>query len=142
MRIILGADHGGFRYKEIVREALTTEDVEVIDVGAYEENPDDDFVDYAKEAVSKYAEGDKIVLFCRNGFGMNIVANRNKGVRCGIAFSKEAVVKGRTDDDINCLSIPSDYVTEAELIEFVNAFLKTEFSADPRYSRRINKIDI
>ena len=141
MRIILGADHGGFLDKEKVKEYLVKKGFEIIDVGAMVENAEDDYVDFAKEAVEKYSEGDKIILFCRNGFGMCITANRYKGIRCGIGFDKEAVARGRRDDDINCLSIPSDYVSVEELVDAVETFIGTDFSLDPKYLRRINKID-
>lgn len=141
MRIILGADHGGYLSKEKVKATLFENGDEVIDVGALVEDQEDDYVDYAKKAVLGFVEGDRIILFCRNGFGMSIVANRFKGIRCGIGFDEKAVIKGRNDDNINCLSIPSDYLEEEKLMEIVRVFLNSDFSDNPKYLRRINKID-
>ncbi len=141
MRIILGADHGGFVSKERIRDYLSGKGFEVVDVGAMEINQDDDFVDYAKEAIERFEDGDRLILFCRNGFGMSIVANRYRGVRCGVGFDNQAVIKGRSDDDINCLSVPTDYIDEEKMREIVDSFLTGEFSDDPKYQRRINKID-
>ena len=84
---------------------------------------------------------DWLILFCRNGFGMCIVANRFAGVRCGVAFDEEAVRRGRVDDDINCLSIPADYVESGDVKKMIETFLKTDFSGKDRYKRRIVKID-
>lgn len=142
MRIILGADHGGFSSKERIREVLKKKGIEVIDVGAKTLNETDDYVDYSKLATAAFLDGDRIVLFCRNGFGMAIAANRTKGIRCGVGFNKAAVEKGRSDDDINCLSIPSDYLNEEEIEQIIEVFLNTGFSSDPKYLRRINKMDI
>lgn len=143
MRIILGADHGGFELKEEIKEWLMKENYEVVDVGAEGLDPEDDFVDYAalvaKEvAVDPEARG---ILFCRNGFGMMIAANRFSGVRCGEAFDVAAVRKGRTDDDINCLSVPADYIKDGDVKKMIEVFLKTEFSEEERYVRRLAKLE-
>lgn len=142
MKVILGADHGGFSYKEDVKSWLESSGYEVDDVGALTLEPDDDFVDYAVEAVKKVTSSDdRVLLFCRNGFGMVITANRFVGVRCGLAFDVEAVRRGRVDDDINCLAVPADYVDKEKMLEMIEVFLKTEFSADDKYAKRVMKID-
>lgn len=142
MQVILGSDHGGFLIKEKVKVWLSGEGYSVDDVGALSLVPDDDYVDYAKEAVKKAGSNeDRIVLFCKNGFGMSITANRFAGVRCGVAFDEEAVRKGRTDDDINCLSVPAMYVDEEKVKRMIDIFLKESFSGDEKYTRRVMKLD-
>ena len=142
MHIILGSDHGGFSLKEKVKVWLGSEGYEVEDVGALSLVPGDDYVDYAKAAVKKASSsGDRIVLFCKNGYGMSITANRFVGVRCGVAFDEEAVRKGRTDDDINCLSVPAMYVDEERVKKMIDIFLKESFSSDERYLKRVMKLD-
>lgn len=142
MHVILGSDHGGFSIKEKIKAWLGGEGYEVMDVGALALIPDDDYVDFAKAAVKEMiSDDDRGILFCRNGFGMSIVANKYVRVRCGLAFDVEAVQRGRTDDDINCLSIPTDYVDEEKVKKMIDVFLKTSFSGDERYVRRVNKID-
>jgi ribose 5-phosphate isomerase B len=142
MKVILGADHGGFLFKEKIKSWLVEEGFSVEDVGAETLVPDDDYVDYAKAAVKKAASSeDRIVLFCKNGFGMSIAANRFVGVRCGVAFDEEAVRKGRTDDDINCLSVPAEYIDEEKIKKMVEIFLNESFSSDEKYKRRVMKLD-
>jgi ribose 5-phosphate isomerase B len=142
MKVILGADHGGFRIKEIIKDRLKSDDYEVVDVGSSSLVPEDDYVDYAKEAVREAtSSNDRIILFCRNGFGVCIAANRYVGVRCGLAFSIEAVRKGRSDDDINALAIPSDYFQDLDVINMIEAFLKEPFVREEKYMRRIMKLD-
>lgn len=142
MHVILGSDHGGFLMKEKVKGWLTVQGVEVDDVGAYSIVPDDDYVDYAREAV-KHTQGseDRIILFCKNGFGMSIAANRFVGVRCGLAFDKEAVRKGRTDDDINCLAVPALYISDEDVVEMIKIFLAENFSDEEKYKRRVRKLE-
>ena len=142
MHVILGSDHGGFQLKEKIKVWLLNEGYEVVDVGATSLTPDDDYVDYAKAAVKEaVSKEDRIVLFCRNGFGMMIAANRFVGVRCGLAFGEEAVVKGRTDDDINCLSVPADYVDEVLVQRMIKIFLTEKFADGENYKRRVMKLD-
>ena len=141
MKVILGADHGGFALKEKVKVWLVGEGYETYDVGAEIFVDGDDYVDFAKEAIDEANPKDKIVLFCRNGFGMMIAANRFVGVRCGLAFDKEAVRRGRTDDDINCLAVPADYIDEMSVEEMIKVFLNEKFDEGENYKRRIMKLD-
>lgn len=144
MRIILGADHGGFELKEEIKKWLVAQKHEVVDVGAEKLEPEDDYVDYAV-AVAEEVAGDEEsrgILFCRNGFGMLIAANRYQGVRCGEAFDAEAVRRGRTDDAINCLSVPSDYVKDGDVKKMIEVFLATPFSGDDKYKRRLWKLEM
>lgn len=142
MKVIIGADHGGFEKKEVIKTWLLESGYTVDDVGARTLDADDDFVTYANEAVKAViSSDDKVILFCRNGFGMCIAANRFTGIRCGLAFDVEAVRKGRSDDDINCLSVAADYFGETEIREMISVFLKEPASQEERYTRRIIKLD-
>jgi len=142
MKIIIGADHGGFTFKEEVKKWLAGLGHDVKDIGAEKLDPDDDYVDYAALVAGELSDDESLkgVLFCRNGYGTMITANRVAGVRCGLAFDKLAVAKGRNDDDINCLSIPSDYLTLEQAKSMVSIFLETKFSDVERYKRRLWKL--
>lgn len=141
MRVILAADHGGFEAKEKIVDFLDEKGYEVEDMGAYQLTGDDDYVDYAQKAIGEMKESDRVVLFCRNGMGMCIVANKFRGVRCGLGFGPEAVRRGRLDDNINALAIPVDYCTDEGVREMIKLFLSTEFSTEEKYIRRFNKVN-
>ena len=143
MKMVIGADHGGYQVKEMVREWLVDTGVEVRDVGAVNYAEEDDFVDYA-ERVAREINGDKEVrgiVFCRNGVGVSIVANRFRKVRCALGFDVEQVKKARTDDDVNCLAVAADYSSEETVKEMIEVFMKTEFSGEDRFVRRLLKLD-
>jgi ribose 5-phosphate isomerase B len=144
MKIVLGADHGGWQMKEDVKEWLGEKGYEVKDVGAKEKVQDDDYIDFAVLAVKELQEADKTkgFLFCRNGFGMVIAANRFGGVRCGLGFDAKAVEKGRMDDDINCLAFPADYVELESVKEMIEIFLETELNEDEKYKGRLSKLNL
>ena len=142
MRIFVGADHGGYELKETVKDWYRSWRNEVTDVGAGSLDEEDDFIDYATlvaKEVRKNKE-DRGILFCRNGFGMMITANRFAGIRCGLAFDKKAVERGRSDDDINCLAIPVDYLSEDDVKEMIRVFLETQFGGEERFVRRLKKL--
>ena len=143
MKIILGADHGGFELKEEIKKWLMGQKHDVKDVGAEKLEPEDDFVDYAVLVAEEIAENGEArgILFCRNGYGMMIAANRFPGVRCGEAFNIEAVSRGRTDDDINCLSVPADYIKNDNVRKMIEVFLETKFSGEEKYKRRLGKLE-
>jgi len=136
----MAADHGGFDLKERMKEWLKTSGYEVVDVGAGEMAGDDDYTDYAQKGVKQMTENDRLLLFCRNGLGMIITANRFGHIRCGLAFDREAVKRGRRDDDINALAVPADYLDEGKTEEMVRTFIEEPFSNLEKYRRRLSKL--
>ena len=144
MKVWLGADHAGFKKKEMLKEWLKSEGYEIEDVGVFDEKGRVDFVDFAILVASELEEDerDRGVLFCRNGFGMVMAANRFSKVRCGFGFDVEAVRKGREKDDINCVAIPADYMEEKKIKEMVKIMLETDFIGEERHKRRIEKLSL
>lgn len=143
MKVILGADHGGFVLKETIKRWLVEIGIDVEDVGAEELSMGDDYVDHGIQVARELERGEKSrgLLFCRNGFGMMITANRFSRVRCGLAFDVEAVKRGRRDDDINCLAVPADYIGIEKTKQMIKTFLEEPFSEEDRYKRRLDKLE-
>jgi ribose 5-phosphate isomerase B len=142
MKIYIGTDHGGFELKQKLVDWLASEGYEIVDLGAKELEAEDDFVDYALLVTDSLAFEPEArgILLCRNGVGMDIVANRAPEVRCALGFDSGQVEKARSDDNINCLSLPADYIDEVKAKELVEAFLKTKFSGEERFVRRLDRL--
>lgn len=148
MTIYIGADHRGFALKATVAAALTGDGHDVIDVGAAVLDPADDYPDFARAVAEKVAAGTvggdadvRGIVICGSGFGMDIVANRCKGVRCALAMSPEHIRVGRHDDDVNVLSLAADFISSEQALAIVRMFLSTPFEKNEvRYARRIKKI--
>ncbi|MFC1653995.1 RpiB/LacA/LacB family sugar-phosphate isomerase [Patescibacteria group bacterium] len=140
MRIFVGADHRGFKLKQDLVAFLKTLGHEVIDVGASVYDSDDDYVDYARKACESLEEGDRGILLCGSGHGVDIVANKHKGIRGILGFNLEVVVQGREHEDANVLSIPAEWVEKEEVFEMAKTFMETSFSGKENYKRRIEKI--
>lgn len=139
MRVYIGSDHRGFKLKEKIKQWLTQEGYEVEDVGAYLLDPDDDYVDFGIR-VAELVEGgeshDRGILLCGSGHGMDILANRFRGVNAILAFNIEVTRQGREHEGANVLVLPANWVEEEEAKERVRVFLETEVNNDERYQHR------
>ncbi len=141
MKIGIGSDHAGFRYKELIKAHLVSALHEVEDFGTHSEAP----VDYplyirpVAEAVAR-GEVERGIVLGGSGNGEAIVANRVRGVRCTLCWNTESARLGRAHNDSNCLSLGGRMVTEAEALAIVDVWLATPFDGG-RHQRRIEMID-
>ena len=139
-KIYIGADHRGFELKEKTKDWLS--DYEVTDLGAYDLNPKDDYTIYAEKVASMVVEENAMgILLCGSGVGVEVVANKFDGIRASVGKSREQVMAGRADDDMNVLVLAADYTNEREAKEMVQAFVRTEFSGKARHKRRLKEIE-
>ncbi len=141
MRIAIGSDHAGYRYKEAIRGHLAAAGHEVVDFGTHS----DEAVDYplvirpTAEAVER-GECERGIVLGGSGNGEAIVANRVRGVRCALCWSVESAELGRRHNDANVISIGARMVSEELALAIVDAWLATPF-AGGRHARRIAQID-
>lgn len=133
----MGADHRGFELKNKLLEYLTAQKYEVEDCGAYSYDATDDYPLIVDAVVGKMdVEVDRGIVICGSGIGVDIAANRHKGIRCGLAINVEQVTHGRDHENINMLALAADELTFDQAVELVDAFLKTEALNEPRMVRR------
>ena len=143
MKIYLAADHGGFEFKKQLLTSLEKEGYELIDCGNTVLDPNDDYPDFVRQLANKMFMDQKSmgIVLCRNGVGVSIAANRHSHLRCGLGLNESHVKSARTDDNINVLSIASDYLDFAQVEKIVKVFLETPYSNLDRHNRRLAKID-
>lgn len=142
MKIVLAADHRGFKLKEDLKIFLQALGHEVEDVGTHELNSTDDYPDFGYPAAQMVAAspGAKGIFICGSGMGMDIVANKVKGIRATVAYSKDGAIHGASNDGVNVITLAADVLTADEAREIVQAFLATPLSREDKYIRRIQKI--
>ena len=141
MKVAIGADHRGFRLKEMIAAHLRELGYEVVDVGTDGETSVD-YTDFAIAAAEKVARGDadRGVLVCGSGAGMSIAANKVKGIRAALAVSPEGARLARAHNDANVLSLGAwQEDDEDEILAIVESFLEAEFEGG-RHARRVDKI--
>jgi ribose 5-phosphate isomerase B len=144
MTIFIGADHRGFELKNKIIEYLQEKDIRIEDMGNYQYDPLDDFPDFAKKVAQAVLQNPKNylgIVICGSGVGVAIMANRFKGIRCGIGFEVDQVKHIRENDHINVLALPSDYVDFEKAKELIDVFLSSNPKTEEKYLRRIKKLD-
>lgn len=141
LTIALASDHAGFAYKEAIKAMLLADGHTVRDFGTHSDVSCDypDWIRPAAEAVGR-GEYERGIVLGGSGNGEAIVANRVRGVRCGLCWNQQTAVWNRSHNDGNVLSIGQRTVSEAEALAIVKTWLATEFEGG-RHVARIAKID-
>ena len=142
MRVYLGSDHAGFELKAALIEHLSKAGHEPVDCGALTYNPGDDYpppcIAAARRTVAD--PGSLGIVIGGSGNGEQIAANKVAGIRAALAWSDETARLARQHNDANVISIGARNHPVEDAQRFVDIFLETPFSQDPRHVRRIGLI--
>lgn len=141
MKIAIGSDHAGYRYKSLIVDMLREEGHDVTDMGTDSEEAVDYplFIRPVAESVAR-GDHDRGIVLGGSGNGEAIVANRVRGIRCTLCWNVESARLGRAHNDANVLSLGERMVSETEMREIVHTWLSTPFDGG-RHERRIREID-
>lgn len=141
MKIAIGSDHAGYRYKGMIIEHLIALGHEVKDFGTNNSDSCDypDFIQPVARAVQS-GEFERGIVLGGSGNGEAISANRFKGIRCAIAWDLRSAKFCRLHNDANMLSLGERMMSESECLEIVDMWLETPFEGG-RHIQRIEKID-
>lgn len=142
MRVYLATDHAGFELKEQIKAYLLKEGYKVEDCGAFSFEKDDDYPDFIVKAAEKVSQDQdsKGIVFGKSGTGEEIVANKIRNIRAFAGVDEENVRLAREHNNANILSLGSEFVDFEKAKRFVEIFLKTPFSKEPRHQRRLDEI--
>src|ERR1700730_15465164 len=142
MKIAIGSDHAGYRYKEKIKQLLIELGRAVDDFGTDSEEPVDYplFIRPVALAVAR-GEADRGVVLGGSGNGEAMAANRVKGVRCALCWNVESARLSREHNDANVLSLGQRMLPVDLALKIVKVWLATPFSGG-RHERRIRKIDV
>lgn len=143
MKLVIGADHAGFQLKEEVRAYLAKSGHEVLDLGAYQVEPLDDYPDFAERVGEAIVAGEapRGILICGSGVGVCVASNKIPGIRAGMCHDTYSAHQGVEHDDMNVLVLGSRIVGTSLAYELVDAFLKAKFiSGEERFTRRYRKV--
>ncbi len=141
LKIAIGADHAGFELKELIITYLKYKNIHVEDKGTYSLERAD-YPDYghavANAVLSKEVEIG--ILMCGSGNGINMSANKHKGIRAALCWTSEIATLARQHNDANILVLPARYISVEEAYKCVDAFLNEKFEGG-RHQGRVEKID-
>ncbi|SRR6266542_3007703 len=142
MKVAIGSDHAGFRYKEKIKQYLAELAHEVVDFGTDSEVPVD-YPLFIRPVALAVASGEVEcgVVIGGSGNGEAMAANRVKGVRCALCWNVKAARLARQHNDANMISLGQRMITEEVALEIVRVWLDTPFEGG-RHLRRIQLLDV
>lgn len=142
MKIAVGTDHGGFVLKQVIVDEVTKWGHEVLDCGALTYDAKDDYPDYARAvglAVQR-GEAERGIMICGSGVGASVAANKVRGVRAALCHDTYSAAQGVEHDALNVLCLGARIIGDELARSLVRAFVSAQFSTDPRFQRRLDKV--
>ena len=142
MRIGFATDHGGFDLREYLVTRLRAAGHDIVDFGAEELSPGDDYPDFVIPLAQAVAAGtvERGIAVCGSGVGASIAANKVPGVRAALINDHFSAAQGVEDDHMNIICIGGRTVGPGVAWDLVQTFLAAEFSQAPRHLRRLGKV--
>ena len=141
IKIPVGSDHAGFDYKERIKTFLEQLGHEVTDFGTHSNESVDYplFIRPVAEAVAR-GEFERGIVLGGSGNGEAMVANKVRGIRCGLCWNRESAKLNRLHNDANMLSLGQRMMSEETALEIVKTWLETPFEGG-RHFKRIQQIE-
>lgn len=137
--IAIGADHGGYAMKEMLKAALQTQ-YTVIDCGT-NSSESVDYPDFALAVAQMVSSGRawRGIMIDGAGIGSCMVANKVPGVRAALCYDNATAVNSREHNDANLLTLGAGLIGSSLAKQIVETWLATEF-AGGRHAKRVDKI--
>jgi ribose 5-phosphate isomerase B len=139
--VALGADHGGFALKEMLKGYLADElGYRVRDVGTHTD-ASCDYPDFALKVATAVARGECEfgIMIDGAGIGSSMAANKVPGVLAACCHDVKTVVNSREHNNANVLTMGSGVVGRGLARQMVRVWLSTGFGGG-RHDRRVRKI--
>ena len=142
IKIAIGSDHAGFELKEQLITYLRSHNNNVIDKGCFSLDRAD-YPDYGHAVANAVInnEVDCGILMCGSGNGINMSANKHKGIRAALCWNSEIALLARQHNDANILVLPARYISIEEAYKCLDDFLTAKFEGG-RHQARLEKIDV
>ena len=162
--IFIASDHAGFALKNALISHVRTLGYDIVDMGAFTSDPEDDYPDFITPCAKRVADDpdSRGIIIGGSGQGEAMCANRISGIRAVVFYTSSSFAHvGRTtshmenggnergNDDIvrlarehndaNVLSLGARFISGEEAVEAVRIFLETKFSGAERHQRRLAK---
>ena len=141
MKIVVGSDHAAYELKEAIKEKLTKEGHEVIDVGC----DSTESVDYPKygHAVGRTVasgEAERGIAVCGSGIGISIACNKVPGIRAALCTSVEMAEMCRRHNNANIVCMGARMISQELAFDIIDKWMTTDFEGG-KHLRRINEIE-
>jgi len=140
-RVAIGADHGAYDAKEILKSYLQTLGYKIVDVGTKNSTDKVDYPDFAVAVAKKVVSGDcdRGIMLDGAGIGSSMACNKVKGIRAALCWSDKTIINSREHNNANVLTLGSGQHKVSEICSMAKLWLETRFEGG-RHWTRINKI--
>ncbi len=138
--ISIGCDHGGFELKNVITSYLTELGYEYKDCGTFT-TESVDYPDIAHLVCEDVTSGKAEfgILVCGTGIGMNMTANKHKGIRAAQVTDTFSAKMTRQHNNANVLTLGGRILGPEVAKEIVREFLTNEFLGG-RHGVRVDKM--
>ena len=141
MKIVIGADHGGFKLKEALVKYLRSKGHAVKDIGSFsEEACDYPLIGYEAAKLVAAKDYPRGILICKTGVGMSMAANKVRGVRAALCDRPDIARSSREHNDSNMLVFAANIVTPGRAKAILDVWLKARHVGG-RHARRVGQIE-
>tara|TARA_B100001250_G_scaffold157864_1_gene135600 strand:+ start:970 stop:2124 length:1155 start_codon:yes stop_codon:yes gene_type:complete len=139
--IALCSDHSGFESKEHFKSILDANRLEYIDFGTIL-NKDCDYRDYIAQAAKAIQDKDCHFGFgfCRSGQGVNICANKYKGIRSALIYNEYSMEMSIRHNCANFFAIPAMNMDQQTLARYLRIARDNTFDGG-RHQIRIQELE-
>jgi ribose 5-phosphate isomerase B len=140
-RVAIGADHGSYDSKVLLKTYLETAGYIVVDVGTSNSTTKVDYPDFAIAVSRKVVSGecDRGIMLDAAGIGSSMVCNKVHGIRAALCWSNKTIVNSREHNNANVLTMGTAQHKAEELCTMAKLWLETKFEGG-RHWPRINKM--
>jgi ribose 5-phosphate isomerase B len=141
MKLMIGADHGGYALKEVIKQHLIDQGHDVVDAGTGDGETSVDYPDYGRAVAEAVVGGnyERGIVICGTGIGISLAANKVRGARAALCTNGYMARMARAHNDANVLALGGRVIGPELAKEIVDVFLATDFHGG-RHARRVDKI--
>jgi ribose 5-phosphate isomerase B len=141
VKVALGSDHAGFRYRGLFELALrkAKHDIEVL--GATGADEPFDYTEVSEAVARAVAEGraERGIIVAGSGNGEAIVANKIHGVRATVCNDQYTAEMARRHNDANVLCVGQRACGDAVALKVLEIWMTTPFDGG-RHAARVANI--
>ncbi len=144
MKIALGSDHAGYRYKMLFHGWLAEHGHDVLDCGVDSDAEPADYTVISEAVARAVVDGraERGVIVAGSGNGEAIVANKFRGIRAGVCNEIYTAEVNRRHNDGNVLCVGARVVGEAVAVQILETWLATAFEGGRHAARLANIADL
>ncbi|MBR3697455.1 MAG: ribose 5-phosphate isomerase B [Clostridia bacterium] len=137
----IASDHGGYALKEEIKKYFDEKGIEYKDFGC-DSDERTDYPIYGQAAVKavQNKECDRGILICGTGFGMTMVANKFKGIRCASCWNEEVGKLLKEHNNANVIALPGRFINISQAVVILRAWIGAEFLGG-RHTDRLQMIE-